>query len=304
MRLAAISVDLDEIPSYHAIHGLEAPTGTSASLVYDVAVERLGDFARAHDLPLTWFVVGADLARPSAVRGMRSAAARGHELASHSLDHLYDLTRRTPAEQASQVEGAVSAIEAATGARPVGFRAPGYTVTDDLLDAVRASGARYDSSVFPCPPYWLAKAAKLAALRAGGRRSESILDTPRVLAAPRRPYRIGRPYWTRGSGLVELPISVTRGPRLPFIGTTLVLAGADGARWLARMMDGEPLVNLELHGIDALGIEDGLFDLVGHQPDARLDARRKLDALSAVVELLRAKGYSFVRLGEAAAEVA
>ncbi len=304
MRLCAISVDLDEIPNYHAIHGLAQPSGSEATLVYDLALDRLDDFARAHDLPLTLFAIGADLARPSAARALRALAARGHEVASHSLDHLYDLTRRPRVEQQAQIEGALDAIQAATGTRPVGFRAPGYTVTDDLLDVVRESGARYDSSVFPCPPYYAAKAAKLAALRALGRRSESILDTPQVLLAPTRPYRLGRPYWKRGSGMVELPIAVTRGPRLPFIGTTLALAGPGRSRWLARGVLGEPLVNLELHGLDALGTEDGLHDLTAHQPDARVAAHRKLSALAEVVGVLRAGGYAFVTLREAAERVA
>jgi hypothetical protein len=104
--------------------------------------------------------------------------------------------------------------------------------------------------------------------------------------------------------MLELPIQVTRGPRLPFIGTTLTLAGPDGARRLAQLVLGEPLVNLELHGLDALDASDGLADLGAHQHDVRVAVRRKLDALHAVVELLRDNGYAFVRLDEAAAELA
>src|SRR5262249_22584349 len=139
-----------------------------------------------------------------------------------------------------------------------GFRAPGYTVTDALYEVLDELGVAYASSVFPCPPYYFAKAARLAMMRALGRTSSSILDTPFVLSAPTRPYRVGRPYWKRGGGRVlELPIQVTRGPRLPFIGTTVTLAGPAKARWLTRLVVGEPLVNLELHGIDVLDAGDG-----------------------------------------------
>jgi hypothetical protein len=91
-----------------------------------------------------------------------------------------------------------------------------------------------------------------------------------------------------------------KGSRLPFIGTSLTLAGPDAARLLARLVVGEPLVNLELHGLDALGRTDGLEHLEKVQPDLKLFPQRKLEALSAVVELLRRQGYSFVRLDEAA----
>ena len=63
---------------------------------------------------------------------------------------------------------------------------------------------------------------------------------------------------------------------------------------------GEPLVNLELHGIDVLDADDGFPELLPHQPDARIPHARKLAALSAVVETLKAGGYTFVRLDEAA----
>jgi hypothetical protein len=303
MPLCALSVDLDEIPNYYAIHGLSPPVGRGATAVYDVALGRLGAFARAAGLPLTLFAIGADLERPESATRLRDMARVGHEVANHTLDHRYDLTRLDRTEIRWQIAEGAAAIERATGQRPTGFRAPGYTVTDAVFEVLRELGVAYDSSVFPCPAYYVAKAAKLTAIRVMGRTSRSVLDTPEVLRAPTRPYRVGRPYWTRGDdgdGVLELPVQVTRGLRLPFIGTTLTLAGASRARWLTRLVIGEPLVNLELHGIDVLDADDGFPELRGHQPDARVPHARKLEALSAVVETLRDAGYSFVRLDEAA----
>lgn len=302
-RLCAVSVDLDEIPLYHAIHGLPPPTGPSAHAVYELGLPRLAELARAEALPLTLFAVGADMAREANARALRRMVERGHEIGNHSLDHPYDLVRRPRAELERQVRAASAALEAATGARPTGFRAPGYTITDELFEVLAEAGVAYDSSVFPCPPYYAAKAVKLALIRARGRRSRSILDTPRVLAAPLSPYRVGRPYWRRGAGLVELPITVTRLGRLPFIGTSLMLAGPARARWLTRAVVGAPLVNLELHGVDALDASDGLAPLRHHQVDLRIPAARKLETLSAALEVLRRAGYSFVRLDEAARRV-
>jgi peptidoglycan/xylan/chitin deacetylase (PgdA/CDA1 family) len=303
VRLAAVSIDLDEIPNYFAIHGLAAPRGAGATAVYDVALPRLDAWASALDVPLTLFAIGADMARPESALALRQLAAR-HEIGNHTLDHLYDLTRRSRDEITRQVMSCAMVLEGATGQRPRGFRAPGYTVTDELFGVLEECGVVYDSSVFPSPPYYALKAAARAAMRVRGRRSRSILDNPAVLLAPSRPYHVGRPYWKRGQGMLELPIQVTRGPRLPFIGTTLTVAGPDGARRLAQLVLGEPLVNLELHGLDALDTSDGLEELRAHQHDVRIAVRRKLDALSAVIELLRGDGYAFVRLEEAAAELA
>jgi hypothetical protein len=179
-----------------------------------------------------------------------------------------------------------------------GFRAPGYLVSDVLLDLLREAGTLYDSSVFPCPSYYALKAATLAKMAAQGRQSSSLLDAPDVLRAPSRPYRVGRPYWFRGSGIWEVPIQVTRRARLPFIGTALTLAGPMGARLLARGVASEPLVNLELHAIDVLDGDDGLAELAKYQPDVRIPWGKKLDAIDAAVSQLCRAGYAPVRMHE------
>lgn len=300
MRLASVSVDLDEIHHYYAIHGL-TPRGGAGTLVYDRALERLEELGRSGGFPLTLFAIGADLARPSAAAGLRAAAEAGHEIGNHSLDHRYDLVRLGRDEIARQIEGGASAIAEACGTKPVGFRAPGYTITDEVFGVLDELGVAYDASVFPCPAYWSAKTAAIGLISLRGRTSRSIVDTPNVLRAPTRPYRTGRPYWKRGDGLLEIPVQVTRGLRLPFIGTSVTLAGPSRARWLAKMCVGEPLVNLELHGIDVLDADDGLEDLRPHQPDVRVPHARKIEAILAACEELTKAGYTFVTMREAAA---
>ena len=70
--------------------------------------------------------------RPEAAARLRAAHEAGHEIANHSLDHRYDLVRLRRSVIEWQVEEAAHAIEDAVGERPVGFRAPGYTITDEV----------------------------------------------------------------------------------------------------------------------------------------------------------------------------
>lgn len=302
-RLCALSVDLDEVHHYHAIHGLTAPPA-AAHAVFDRALPRYRELAAELGLPLTLFTVGADLERADNAARLRQLAAERHELANHSLDHFYDLTRRGREVMVEQIARANDALERHTGQRPVGFRAPGYVVSDTLYEALEQCGMRYSSSVFPCPPYYLAKLAAIGLGSVRGRSSSSLIDTPRVLGAPRRPYRVGTPYWRRGRGLLELPIQVTRFLRLPFIGTSLTLAGPALAHWLARSLVGEPLINLELHGVDLLDQHDDLAELAALQVDLRVPLAQKQKTLAVVVETLRGAGYEMVTLSEAARRLA
>jgi peptidoglycan-N-acetylglucosamine deacetylase len=303
-KLCSINIDLDEIPHYWAIHGVAGKASGSTTAVYDVAVQRLCDLGKALDVPLTFFVIGQDMQRPDAAAALTTAAAQGHGVGNHTLSHLYDLTRRGRDEIVREIDEGAKAIERVTGARPVGFRAPGYTITDEIFDVLRMLGFSYDSSVFPCPAYMALKDTAIASYALLGRPSRSVIDTPAVLTAPTQPYRIGTPYWKRGDGLLEIPIQVTRGLRLPYFGTPLMMAGVDGARWLTRGVVGDPFVNLELHGIDVLDDTDpGLAALAQHQKDLRVPVSKKLAVLTAVVETLRAAGYSFVTLDEGAARL-
>ncbi len=304
VRLAALSVDLDEIDCYTSIHGLPNPSGRAQRAIYRHALPRLVSLFKELEVPCTFFVIGRDVDEENAPR-LRNLRELGHELGNHTQNHLYDLTRRPRETVAFEVREAANRIEEASGARPVGFRAPGYTITDVVLDVLADQGYRYDTSVFPCPAYYAAKAVaiqsyKLRAIYGQGRASESVIDDPRVLRSPSDPYRVGMPYWRKGSGLLELPIGVTRGLRLPYIGTSVVLSGERGASLLSRQMVGRPLVNLELHGIDlADAEEDGLQELASHQPDLSKTAKQKAAALVAAVETLKKQGYSFVTLAEA-----
>ncbi len=301
--LLALSVDLDDLGLYRAIHGLpsdeEAARGRfEAYGPFVIGLYRALSFADELSIPLTFFCVARDLAHPSVRELLAGAIAAGHAVESHSLTHPYDLSRRSQAELDHEIGGSFDAIEQALGVRPAGFRAPGYVVSDAVFDALERAGAAFDSSVMPCPPYYFAKLAVLGAMQMIGRRSKSIVGDPSVLLAPTEPYRPGFPYTRRGSrGLAELPIQVTRGPRLPVIGTSLGRAGPGGARALVRACGDTALLNVELHLIDFLDRSDVQIELAG-LPELRVPLERRLAAFGAAIDA--AAGRRAVTLAEAA----
>jgi len=302
-RLGAVSVDLDEIGCYHAIHGLPVRPDAAAHAVYDLALERIASFADELGIPLTLFAIGGDLGRERSAEALRALVEGGDvEVENHSFSHRYDLWRLSRAAIAADVRRGAEAIAAVTDRRPVGFRAPGYTVSDALFDALADEGVTFDASVFPCPPYQLAKLGAMAAMALRGRESAAVVGAPLpMMRAPAEPYRPGRPWWKPGAlPFVELPMAVARGTRLPLIGTSAALAGERGARWLTRGCIGRPLVSFELHGLDFLDESDGLTDLAPHQPDLRIPHEEKRRRLATVVRTLTESGYRMVTLSSAA----
>ena len=308
--LVSVSVDLDAVECYHRIHALgEAPTGEARFAILRRALPRLGELFAKHGITATLFVVGRDLEDDDAGRRIVAELARaGHEIASHSYSHPYDLARLPREEMAAELDRAHAAIAAAAGRPPGGFRAPGYEISAELIELLCERGYRYDSSAFPAIPYYLAKAAVMAAIRVTGRRSGSILGSAKVLGAPCTPYRpaAGAPYRRGDLPIMELPVTVTPLLRLHVIGTTLVIA----PEWLRRRLVASALgtvhFNLELHGIDlADAVSDGIPPaLTRRQPDLRVSLDCKLAALNRTLSEARAAGARFLTLAEAAQEFA
>lgn len=312
--LLAVSIDLDPIPCYYRIHALGPAPAELRDVVLRRALPRLAELFARHDVPATWFVVGEDL-DPAAVGDVAAAAARallgarlaaGDELGNHSLTHPYDLARRSPAEVAREIGGCDERLRALTGRPIAGFRAPGYDLSAVMLAELAHRGYSYDSSIFPAPGYYAAKAVVMAGLRALGRPSGAVLTDPRALVAPTEPYRpaMAAP-WRRGQApLVELPVAVTPWTRLPAIGTSLLLAPPWLRRRALAAMRPRPLFNLELHGIDLIDAElDGIpGELVARQPDLRVSLDAKVEALDQILAALVAERRA-VTLREAAAWV-
>jgi hypothetical protein len=294
-RLASVSIDLDPLACYYTIHALGHHPPELADVILRRSVPRWLEVLGRHGVRATFFVVASDLdgggAPARAARGLvNELAAAGHEIANHSHAHAYEMAR-WPAERVlADVERAHAAIGEAAGAAPLGFRAPGYDVSAAMLDAIASLGYVYDSSVFPAPGYYAAKAVVMTGLRLIGRKSGAVMTNPRALAAPCDPYRPDmRKPWRRGQApLVELPIAVTPGLRVPAIGTNLLLAPTWlRARWMEDMR-ARPFFNFELHGIDLVDAElDGMpADLVARQPDLRAPLVTKQRALEATLERL------------------
>jgi polysaccharide deacetylase family protein (PEP-CTERM system associated) len=110
---------------------------------------RLLDLFDEHDASATFFVLGWVAERfPGLIGEIR---ARGHDIGCHGYGHdlVYDLGR---AEFASDLDRAVTVIEAACGVRPTGYRAPSFSIDERSLwafDVLADKGFQYDSSVYP-----------------------------------------------------------------------------------------------------------------------------------------------------------
>jgi polysaccharide deacetylase family protein (PEP-CTERM system associated) len=98
---------------------------------------------KKRSLRATFFVLGWIAKRlPHLVSEI---AARGHEVASHGLNHQM-CNQLTEADLRNELGDSKRLLEDITGAEVSGFRAPNFSVDDRVLSVLQETGYRYDSS--------------------------------------------------------------------------------------------------------------------------------------------------------------
>lgn len=270
---------MDGPGEYAALHGVTLPTHQPQEF-YNLALRRFVDLCDAINARATLFVIGRDVTANTAPL-LKDLAADGFEIASHSHTHNYRLSQLSLVQIQNELTQSTRAIVEATGKAPQGFRAPGYHLSNTLLDALESHGFVYDSSVFPSPPYYAAKAAVLGAYSVLGKRSSSLLGSPRLSTAPRQPYTPAHhsPYVAGERRLWELPVSVATPLRLPITGASLMLAPMPLRKALAQALSKEAWVIFNFHAMELCEPAELPAGLAAHQPELRLpwpERRRRL----------------------------
>ena len=268
--VAYVSVDVDPVDVHLNGYGVRRPPCDKA---YELAVPRILDVLDRADVRATFFVIARDAERLAPL--WRDVAARGHEIASHSLTHPLPFAVLGADALRHELRESRERLEAVVGRPVVGFRAPGWDVDADTIEAIAATGYRYDASVMPSPVY-LAGDLLRRLLARGEAQGTGFLRAARRAFSPRRPHRTGCAHT-----LWEFPVATSPLVRLPLTHTLWYLAPAAVCRaaYHAIVRRREPL-SYQFHAVDLLAVaEDGLDERIGRHPGMRWPLARKRELL-------------------------
>lgn len=292
MTAVSISLDLDNLWSYLKIHGDDGWRSFPSYLdrLAEIMIGRL----RKHGLRITVFVVGQDAALAKNREALAALAAEGHEIGNHSFSHEPWFYRFSYAEAEREIVLAEEHVEAATGQRPRGYRAPGFSLSADTLRILAGRGYLYDCSTFPT---FIGPLARAYYFRRSRRLSEEErADRARLYGTVGDGLRPLRPYaWDLPEGeLLEIPVTTMPVLRLPFHMSYLVyLAGFSRSAFRAylrsalaacRWRQVEP--SFLLHPLDFLG-GDSVTDL-SFFPGMSTSTAAKLDLFDEAMEAILA----------------
>lgn len=169
---------------------------------------KLLDIIEEKGVRATCFVLGYVAAlHPELVKAIHD---RGHEVATHGYNHQF-IYNQTPQAFRADLERSIRTISEITGQRPLGYRAPFFSITNKSLwayEVLTDMGFKYDSSVYPVLNH-----------RYG------------LLSAPRFAHRVQT---NGGTSLLELPLATAR-----ILGLNLPVGGGVYFRalpyWIFRM---------------------------------------------------------------------
>lgn len=316
--LASLSLDLDNLWAYQMTHG--DPGWEDHPTYLPEVVPTFLELLDGVGTRLTVFVVGQDAALERNAKPLAMITEGGHEVGNHSFRHQPWLHRYAPDELEREIAAAEEAVGEACGQRPVGFRGPGYSLSPTLLEVLSERGYAYDCSTLPTVIGPLARrfyfrSAKLDAAQRDERKH--LFGHWRDGLQPLTPYwwelasEAARSFGpTTGPRLLEIPVSVLPGTRVPFhLSYVLYLAGRSedlavryfttGLR-MCRMAGVEP--SILLHPLDFVGADDvdalRFFPAMGLPGTVkRRVVRRCLAHLAEEFEVLTMGGHAAVLSG-------
>ena len=222
-RRAAVSLDLDDKWTYLKTRGIAGWQSFPSYL--EVVVPRVLQFLNARSLRITFFLVGQDAALPRNAQLLRSIAVAGHEIGNHSFHHEPWLPLHSPAAIEDEIALAEQHIAAVTDSSILGFRGPGYSVSQSVIDALVSRGYLYDASTLPTFLGPIARRYYLWTTKLDPRERllrARLFGTWRDGLRPLRPY----PWQTARGELTEIPVTTSPVFRTPFHLSYLI--------WLSR----------------------------------------------------------------------
>ena len=110
-----------------------------------VGLQRVVNLLDAHRIPATFFIPSVSLALTPSMAGVIKKSGR-HEFGVHGWIHEMNSTLPDSIER-RLLKKAIAELTAATGTKPVGYRAPSWNFSDNTLSILRDLGFRYESSL-------------------------------------------------------------------------------------------------------------------------------------------------------------
>jgi len=299
---ASLSLDLDNQWAYMKTHGNEG--WETFPSYFDIVVPRILNFLEERGLTITFFIVGQDAILEKNSKAIQSIGNAGHEIGNHSFNHEAWLHLYSDQQVESEISQTEELLEKLTGQKPIGFRGPGYSLSQSVLRVLYDRGYQYDASTLPT---FIGPLARIyyfmtAKLTPDDKKNRKLLfGEMHDGLRPIRPYQ----WQIEGSskGLIEIPVTTMPVLRIPFhvsyllylyrFSPFLALNYFRLGMFMCHLTKTQP--SLLLHPLDFLGGDD--IQELAFFPAMDLSYEKKKEFVSKVLKIY-SDNFSILPLGQ------
>jgi peptidoglycan/xylan/chitin deacetylase (PgdA/CDA1 family) len=302
---ADLSLDLDNKWSYMKTHG--DPLWSSYPSYLDVVIPHFLQILREHDLKITVFIVGQDAAIESNQDALKLIPTDGHEIGNHSFKHEPWLQRYTREEIVAELAKTEETLASISDQKLIGFRGPGYSLSNDVLEVLCERGYQFDASTLPT---YLGPLARMYYFFRSNLSAEQTEDRANLFGSFADGFRRLKPYrWKTAKGkITEIPVTTIPLVRAPFhfsyllflakYNETLATMYFRFALAMCKLTRTSP--SLLLHPLDFLGGDE--IEELSFFPGMDLDGEYKRQFCSKMLGIY-AKNFRVLPMGQRAAEI-
>jgi len=284
MKLAGtISVDVDTLHSIFKGRNLALGQEYDWS-EFEEGLVNICKLFDEFDIRSTLFCTGYDFTITKNQKIIKDVYLRGHEIANHGMNHVQGLRFLSRKEKENEIVEFEQICQEIIGERPVGFRAPGWNIDEQVLELLIERGYKYDSSIFPT---YLMPVMKIM--------HYFKMATCSYMFCPVRPYKTQSiSFWPGSGGIWEFPITVAGYLRFPFFATVLFKLGFDSfKKFYYKIKDNKNPVQFMLHLFDFVDFSkrcysQQIINLKGvYVPQSiSMPYKKKLDLLKRAIDVM------------------
>lgn len=304
--LASVSLDLDNLWSYLKTHGDKKWENYPS--YFDIFIPYIINILNELNLKITFFIVGRDAILKGNKIYLQQLVKEGHDIANHSFDHEVWINKYEKERLIKEFENSEKAIYDATGKMTVGFRGPGFSWNEDILELLLQRGYQYDASTLPT---FIGPLARVYFVRKASFSKEDKKKRENLFGSFKEGFRKVKPYLYKlksGKNILEIPVTTMPIFRLPFHMSYLIYLNNYSnilmkiylctAIYLCKLT--KTPISFLLHPLDIIG-GDRINEL-SFFPGMNVRSERKIEIFKEVITILK-KHFTLVDMQKHAREL-
>jgi len=254
---------------------------------YETFINRALEFFEKYNIKVSFFMVGNELETSEKIKKLvLKTHELGHEIENHSYSHPFGFATLSNEEITKEITECSDIIYGITGEKPVGFRAPGYSIDTNVINILKNCGFKYDSSGF-----WSVMNPVLEYghkfLFKNGLKNEGFGYVTSKIS--HEPYPIDISDWLKkdlsSKEFLELPLPRTKLIGLPFYNNINLWALKLYSYMISKFIKRKQMVYL-FHAIEFIDLSDNVPAELNIHPNLKMPLRKKIERSDKIIQSL------------------